>query len=45
MTGWSHDAQADFTWELNRGATQTNGTGPVTDHSTGDQGKFLVFGI
>lgn len=39
--GWSNDPQDDFIWQLNRGQTQTIGTGPGTDHTTAGLGKTI----
>ena len=42
--GWSNDPTMDFIWQLNRGQTQTNGTGPGTDHTTSSLGKSIYLG-
>ena len=39
--GWNNDPTMDFIWQLNRGHTQTNGTGPGTDHTKSSLGKSI----
>ena len=35
VCGWTHDADADFNWALNRGSTVSDYTGPAVDKTTG----------
>ncbi|XP_076819483.1 astacin-like metalloendopeptidase isoform X1 [Clavelina lepadiformis] len=42
VCGWTHDADADFNWALNRGSTVSDYTGPAVDKTTGTaKGQYL----
>lgn len=44
---WKHDKKGDFNWKRHNSTTETNFTGPTTDHTTGS-GYFILldqFGI
>ncbi|CAF0724038.1 unnamed protein product, partial [Brachionus calyciflorus] len=40
---WMHDQTADFKWELNRGRTQTQLTGPSNDHTTDSELGYYLY--
>ncbi|XP_038052764.1 MAM and LDL-receptor class A domain-containing protein 1-like [Patiria miniata] len=42
--GWTQSEHDDFNWLLEQGPTVTDGTGPVTDHTTGAiTGRYYYF--
>ncbi|RNA19406.1 MAM and LDL-receptor class A domain-containing 2-like, partial [Brachionus plicatilis] len=40
---WTHDSQADFKWQTNKGRTQTFLTGPSADHTTDTEFGYYLY--
>ena len=44
MCAWTNDKTDQFDWTLNKGSTNTTGTGPTSDHTQGNtKGMFWNF--
>ena len=40
LCGWTNDVHDDYDWKYHKGRTPTAGTGPSTDHTTGEHGGY-----